>query len=218
MAGEKLPPRVAEALRLLAQGHDAKSIAAATDSTVAAVNERLREARRCLGTTSSREAARMVFGAQENRDEKIDLPVDAAPIQQGRPKLLIGVAALSLALIAVILASGFDRTPSVPSQAKVIRTSPANGTTIAPGSFLLSVTYDRPMMADAMSFVQVSPDTFPKCVFKPSLSTDRRTISVRCNAEPGRAFEVWLNRPPYMNFREENGRSASPYRLRFRSR
>jgi DNA-binding CsgD family transcriptional regulator len=61
-----------EFLRLLGRGHTAKSIAAAKDVTVAAVNERFRSARRKTGLGSSREIARLIL-AQENRDEFIDL-------------------------------------------------------------------------------------------------------------------------------------------------
>ena len=57
-------------LGLLAEGHTAKSIANTIGSTPAAVNERLREARRKTGVGSSRELARLL-NAQENRDEQI---------------------------------------------------------------------------------------------------------------------------------------------------
>jgi DNA-binding CsgD family transcriptional regulator len=57
-------------LRLLAEGHTAKSIAVAINSTPAAVNERLREARRKTGLSSSREIARLVR-SQESRHEQI---------------------------------------------------------------------------------------------------------------------------------------------------
>jgi DNA-binding CsgD family transcriptional regulator len=57
-------------LRLLAEGHTAKSVANVTGSTPAAVNERLREARRKTGVGSSRELARLLR-AQENRYEQI---------------------------------------------------------------------------------------------------------------------------------------------------
>jgi DNA-binding CsgD family transcriptional regulator len=59
-------------LRLLAEGHTAKSIATELDTTPAAVNERLREARRKTGVGSSRELARLLK-AQENRDEQIEV-------------------------------------------------------------------------------------------------------------------------------------------------
>ena len=57
-------------LRLLAEGHTAKSIATDLGTTAAAVNERLREARRKTGVGSSRELARLLK-AQENRHEQI---------------------------------------------------------------------------------------------------------------------------------------------------
>lgn len=57
-------------LRLLGEGHTAKSIANELGSTSAAVNERLREARRKTEVGSSRELARLLK-AQENRDEQI---------------------------------------------------------------------------------------------------------------------------------------------------
>lgn len=57
-------------LRLLAEGHTAKSIANALETTPAAVNERLREARRKTGAGSSRELARLL-NAQENRHEQM---------------------------------------------------------------------------------------------------------------------------------------------------
>lgn len=52
--------RERETLRLLLHGHDAKSIAVALGLSVHTVNERLREARRKLGVSSSREAARLL--------------------------------------------------------------------------------------------------------------------------------------------------------------
>ena len=59
-------------LRLLAQGHTAKSIASALSSTPTAINERLRQARRKTGVGSSREVARLLT-AHENRHDKIEV-------------------------------------------------------------------------------------------------------------------------------------------------
>jgi DNA-binding CsgD family transcriptional regulator len=61
-----------QVLRMLGEGHTAKSIANALGSTPAAVNERLREARRKTGVGSSRELAR-VLRAQENRHEQMGM-------------------------------------------------------------------------------------------------------------------------------------------------
>lgn len=57
-------------LLMLAEGHTAKSVANAIGSTPAAVNERLREARRKTGVGSSRELARLLK-SQENRHDQI---------------------------------------------------------------------------------------------------------------------------------------------------
>jgi TonB family protein len=63
-----LSDRERETLRLLGRGHDAKSIAAALDLSVHTVNERLRDVRRKLGVSSSREAARMLLAYEAGSD------------------------------------------------------------------------------------------------------------------------------------------------------
>jgi len=59
-----LSAREKEVLRLLLAGHDAKSSAQALSLSVHTVNEHLREARRKLGVTSSRAAARRLAEAE----------------------------------------------------------------------------------------------------------------------------------------------------------
>lgn len=64
LAIDALTEKEKAALRLLLRGHDAKSSARELGLSVHTVNERLREARRKLGTTSSREAARLLLEAE----------------------------------------------------------------------------------------------------------------------------------------------------------
>ena len=64
---QDLTEREKEALRLLSGGHDIKSIAADLGLSVHTVNERLREARRKLGTSSSRQAARILGDLEHAR-------------------------------------------------------------------------------------------------------------------------------------------------------
>ena len=66
-------------LRLLAQGHTAKSVAALTDRSESAVNERLREARRKTGFASSRELARR-YVAQISGDEEMGVATPRSPV------------------------------------------------------------------------------------------------------------------------------------------
>src|SRR4051812_40510864 len=80
---ESLSDRERDVLRLLARGHDAKSIACTLEISVHAVNERLRETRRKLGVSSSREAARMLLAresASPNSYGPKEIVIDPPPL------------------------------------------------------------------------------------------------------------------------------------------
>lgn len=64
-----LTEREKDALRLMVRGHDAKSAASELSLSVHTINERLRSARRKLEVTSSREAARLVFERESERED-----------------------------------------------------------------------------------------------------------------------------------------------------
>ena len=57
----QLTEKEKETLRLMVRGHDAKSMARELSLSVHTINDRLRAARRKLGVTSSKEAARKLF-------------------------------------------------------------------------------------------------------------------------------------------------------------
>lgn len=61
---DALTEKEKEALRLLLAGHDAKSSARELDISVHTVSDRLRQARRKMGVSSSREAARILGDAE----------------------------------------------------------------------------------------------------------------------------------------------------------
>lgn len=61
---QALTEKEKQTLRLIVCGHDAKSIARALDLSVHTINERLRDARRKMAVSSSREAARMLLEAE----------------------------------------------------------------------------------------------------------------------------------------------------------
>lgn len=113
-----------QTLRLILRGHDAKSAARELGLSVHTVNERLREARRKLGVTSSREAARRLLAEEGERPEAhpenlgdktlrdapaageaADMAASATRRWAGkRPALVsIGVLAMSLILAALFL-------------------------------------------------------------------------------------------------------------------
>lgn len=66
---EALTEKEKETLRLLLVGHDAKSMARHFDLSVHTINERLRDARRKLAVSSSKEAARLLREAEGTTPE-----------------------------------------------------------------------------------------------------------------------------------------------------
>lgn len=120
-----------QALRLLTSGYDAKSMAAHLGLSVHTVNERLRDARRKMATSSSREAARLLREREGVTPQKVadeDLggaaPAFAAADASGqsdagssrrRRGWIIGGIAMSLALVAITLASLSAPDAAVPA-------------------------------------------------------------------------------------------------------
>lgn len=228
----ELPEREREVLRLLLRGHDAKSIARELGLSLHVVNERLRDSRRRLGVTSSREAARMLAAHERDDfsgDKEIGLgrmghrrpPADVAGASRPSRQLMIGVAMILVAVAAFALSSSKHEAAAPPAPnapPRVVATSPVRGATIAPGPFLLTVTFDQPMTDGSYSYTRSSPETYPDCAYPPRLSRDGRTFTARCTAAADRHYEIWFNRPPYMNFRGLNGLSSEPYQLLFGTR
>lgn len=121
-----LTEREKEALRLLLVGHDAKSIANTLGLSVHTVNDRLRDARRKLGVSSSREAARRlaevdrgapyIVGAKEIGDAEItssvERTVEPASPQSSEHRLawLTGGMLIMSLIIAAVALSTVGRT------------------------------------------------------------------------------------------------------------
>jgi DNA-binding CsgD family transcriptional regulator len=126
-------------LRLMLRGHDAKSIARSQGLSVHTVNERLRDARRKLDVSSSREAARLLFEAEAGGEVTPDLLGDreigadgpsrqvdqvTAPIgarRNNRPWFIIGGLAMSFAIALLALATASQPT-SAPAAAPAVST------------------------------------------------------------------------------------------------
>ena len=106
-----------QTLRLIVRGHDAKSTARSLGLSVHTINERLRDARRKMAVSSSREAARLLLAAEGEEasphsfgDMGIGEDLSSAPVDQGsapmvgvgrthrRPWIITGVFLMTLAL------------------------------------------------------------------------------------------------------------------------
>lgn len=106
---DALNTRELEVLRLLAEGHTIKSIAAQLDRTEASINERLRDARRKTGVGSSRELARQL-GAQKIWDKNPDLamtsPSSEAPVQPASRGLTGPKGTIAMLIAMPLIAAG----------------------------------------------------------------------------------------------------------------
>ena len=108
-----------QTLRLIVRGHDAKSTARHLDLSVHTINERLRDARRKLAVSSSREAARLVLAKEQEgegdapdslgdmaigeaaarpRVEQVAMPTSGERRKHRRAWITIGVSLMTLAL------------------------------------------------------------------------------------------------------------------------
>jgi DNA-binding CsgD family transcriptional regulator len=129
-----------QTLRLIVRGHDAKSTARSLGLSVHTINERLRDARRKMAVSSSREAARLlldaergdpglatpnVLGDAEFGEDASHAPMDqrtapgsGATRPQPRPWTIIGVLLMTFALGLIVLAA-LPQLASSPSSTTV---------------------------------------------------------------------------------------------------
>lgn len=144
---QALTEKEKQTLRLMVQGHDAKSLARQLGLSVHTVNERLREARRKLAVTSSREAARLVFDAEGRAPKSLgdkrlgdaslrsgvdDTPSDAERTKQSRFVWgIAGVVVMTMILAALALASLPASDPAASQQSLAAPAAPAAPVSVA---------------------------------------------------------------------------------------
>ena len=116
---EALSDKELEILRLLTAGHTVKSIAVRLGRSEASINERLRDARRKTGLSSSRELARRL-DAQKIWDKNIDLSAKASTIDQGaQPPILRRLTSkgtIVMLIVMAVAAAGIVFTAVGPTQ------------------------------------------------------------------------------------------------------
>jgi DNA-binding CsgD family transcriptional regulator len=118
-------------LRLLAEGHTAKSVANELGSTPAAVNERLREARRKTSVGSSRELARLLKSQENCHDEmgmgRVARP-SAVPVPLNAPPRRPGTGVLVMILMTLTAVAGaaafFTQQPKLEKEVDPLIGSP----------------------------------------------------------------------------------------------
>ena len=154
---QKLTPRQKEILRLLLNGYDAKSVGRELGISVHTVTEHLREARRHLGVSSSREAARILRQAESRPPDNMGpnalgvvgsttTQLSSAQLSPNRRLAYAGVSLVILIAAAAIglsvsggspVSERFNTSPdpvSIPSAAEA-NPSPYQSRDVAVGTF-----------------------------------------------------------------------------------
>lgn len=136
-----------QTLRLIVRGHDAKSTARSLGLSVHTINERLRDARRKVAVSSSREAARLLLEAEGGDlassnpdlfgDAEIGADASQARMDQGtapiggarrtsrHPWIIIGVLLMTIALGLLALAA-LPQVVSAPPPAPITADATSN--------------------------------------------------------------------------------------------
>lgn len=136
-----------QTLRLIARGHDAKSTARSLGLSVHTINERLRDARRKMSVSSSREAARLLLDAENvsatpgdpdflgdieigDDTRRIDVDQNGAPFSgvrraTRRPLIISGVLVMILSLgLSALLFSAQIASPTAATADPAVANSP----------------------------------------------------------------------------------------------
>lgn len=193
---ETLTEREKETLRLLASGHDAKSVATHLGLSVHTVNERLRVARRKLGVSSSRAAARWLIEAEQDGpkfpvDKNLGEATGMAGVEKSRRTatrpvhlLALGFGGLLMFAIAatalVITLSGTGSPAPVASQPVPVSAQAAVTPEIAEDALSWLALLDNSAWAESWQAAGA--------MFKSQVSEADWTTAVRTVREPIGAF------------------------------
>jgi hypothetical protein len=93
---------------------------------------------------------------------------------------------------------------------RVVRVMPAPGSTVRPGSMVLSVTFDQPMACKANTAASPFPIPCPGDGKAVLMSPDRRTLTTVCVVEAGASYSM-----PLADFIGAGGARSERYDLAF---
>lgn len=102
---------------------------------------------------------------------------------------------------------------------RVVNTSPADGATdIDPATNEIRVIFDKEMTGESWSWVRSAAEAFPEAAGDIHYLPDMKTCVMPVKLEPGTKYVVWFNTANYLNFKDREGRPATPHLLTFTTR
>jgi len=107
-----------------------------------------------------------------------------------------------------------DSTPPV-----VVKTVPEAGSKeLSPGTVEIRVTFSKPMADQSWSWSSAWKDSVPEMVGKPRYEADLKTCVLKVKLEPNKTYGYWLNSEKFHGFKDQQGHSAVPYLLVFKTK
>lgn len=97
----------------------------------------------------------------------------------------------------------------------VVSMTPANGADgVDPQTSAIVITFDRPMLDKAWSFVGGGPN-FPEVAGQPSYDESRTVLTLPVKLKPSWSYEFWLNRAQFQSFQSEDRVPLQPVHVQF---
>jgi RNA polymerase sigma-70 factor (ECF subfamily) len=111
-------------------------------------------------------------------------------------------------------AQDIDSTPPV-----VVKAVPEAGSKeVAPGVVEIRVTFSKPMTDQSWSWSSAWKDSVPETVGKPRYDADQKTCVLKVKLEPNKTYGYWINSEKFRGFKDQQGQSAVPYLLVFKTK
>ena len=124
----------------------------------------------------------------------------------------------SFALVASSIQLNAEETKLNDLPPVVIRTYPVAGTSMVdPSTTKIYVTFSQKMEDKSWSFAMQDKATFPILNGEPEYDKEKRTCTLNVSLKPGKTYILWINSAKFANFKGENGKSALPYMLSFKT-
>ena len=124
------------------------------------------------------------------------------------------VAGFSQLFTSTVQSQDIDSTPPV-----VVKAVPEAGSKeVAPGVVEIRVTFSKPMTDKSWSWSSAWKDSVPEPVGKPRYEADHKTCVLKVKLEANKTYGYWINSEKFHGFKDQQGQSAVPYLLVFKTK
>jgi hypothetical protein len=121
---------------------------------------------------------------------------------------------LAILCVVAVHPQEIDSMPPV-----VVKTIPEAGNKeVSPGTIEIRVSFNKAMADQSWSWSSAWKDSIPEAVGKPRYEADKKTCVLKVKLEPNKTYGYWINSEKFHGFKDQNGHSAVPYLLAFKTK